>query len=123
MSAAGDCRVTGGCVFSFRQTKTRRRMTLMRFRVESRDVSNDAVARRLGIEPADFEAKLPNLLARGFPRSDPDTGNYDLVAIDRWMDSRNPHLFGIGAQIQARDASTVVKDRLAKLRASGASGG
>lgn len=91
----------------------------MRFRVESRDVSNDAAARRLGMKPADFEAKLPNLLARGFPRPDPDTGNYDLVAIDRWMDSRNPHLFGIGPEMKARDASTVINDRLAKLRATG----
>jgi hypothetical protein len=95
----------------------------MRYRVECRDVPPEEAARRLGIPLGVFDGKLPNLLARGFPRPDPDTGNYDLHAIDRWMDSRNPHLFGIGIQMQARDASIVVKDRLAKLRASGASGG
>ena len=70
-----------------------------------------------------YRVECRDVFARGFPRPDPDTRNFDLQAIDRWMDSRNPHLFGIGAQMQARDASTVVKDRLAKLRASGASGG
>ena len=95
----------------------------MRYRVECRDVPPEEAARRLGVKPNIFADKLPNLFARGFPRPDPDTGNFDLQAIDRWMDSRNPHLFGIGAQMQARDASIVIKDRLAKLRASGASGG
>jgi hypothetical protein len=95
----------------------------MRYRAECRDVPLEEAARRLGVKPNIFADKLPNLFACGFPRPDPDTRNFDLQAIDRWMDSRNPHLFGIGAQMQARDASTVVKDRLAKLRASGASGG
>jgi hypothetical protein len=95
----------------------------MRYRVECRDVPPEEAARRLGIKPNMFADKLPNLFARGFPRPDPDTGNFDLQAIDRWMDSRNPHLFGIGAQLQARDASIVIKDRLAKLRAGGASSG
>ncbi len=33
-----------------------------------------------------FHEKLPNLIARGFPPPDPDTGNFDLHAIDRWCD-------------------------------------
>jgi hypothetical protein len=62
-------------------------------------------------------AKLPNLLARGFPAADPDTGNFDLEAIDRWCDARHPHLFGASdAEIGARDASTVAADRIAAMR-------
>ncbi len=74
-------------------------------------------ARRLGIGLADFNAKLPNLLARGFPKPDPDTGLYDMVAIDRWCDARHPHLFGSQAIMQARDAGAVVKDRIAQMQA------
>jgi hypothetical protein len=91
----------------------------MRFRVEHRDVPAEVAARRLGLSVSVFMEKMPNMVARGFPAPDCDTGNFDLNAIDRWCDSRNPHLFGIGAEIQARDASTVVKDRIAKLRAGG----
>jgi hypothetical protein len=74
-------------------------------------------ARRLGLDADEFEAKLPSLLARGFPRADPDTGNYDLHAIDRWCDARHSHLFGGEATMEALDASGgVVRDRIAKLR-------
>jgi len=89
----------------------------MRYRIESRDVPPEEAARRLGIKPNIFADKLPNLFARGFPRPDPDTGNYDLQAIDRWMDSRNPHLFGVAAEMGARDARTVVGDRIRRMRA------
>ena len=93
----------------------------MRFRVEPRDVPPDAAARRLGMTLASFEAVLPNLIARGFPKADPDTGNFDLDAIDAWRKQRNPHLFGepIAA---ARDARTVVTDRIAAMRAGGERG-
>ena len=53
----------------------------MHFRVEPRDVPIEMAARRLGKSEAEFDAVLPNLIARGFP-SGPDTGNFDLVAID-----------------------------------------
>ena len=89
----------------------------MRYRIESRDVPPEEAARRLGVKPNIFADKLPNLFARGFPRPDPDTGNFDLQAIYRWMDSRNPHLFGVGAEMGARDARTVVGDRIQRMRA------
>jgi hypothetical protein len=39
-----------------------------------------------------------------------------MVAIDRWCDARHAHLFGSGTAMQARDAGTVAKDRIAKMR-------
>jgi hypothetical protein len=86
----------------------------MRFRVEPRDVSPEAAARRIGLSPARFDALLPELECRGFPRADATTGNYDLDAIDEWRRRRNPHLFGDGtpASSVATHAGTVVKARL-----------
>ncbi len=94
----------------------------MRFRVEPRDVSREAAARRIGLTLAQFDVQYGNLTARGFPAADPDTGNFDLHAIDRWCDARYPHLFGGGSVTQARDARAVARDRIAKMKA-GASGG
>jgi hypothetical protein len=92
---------------------------LMRFRVESRDVPTEVIARRLGMSLEEFGAALPNLIARGFPQPDPDTLNFDLVAADRWCDARHPHLFDASAQMRARDASTVAKSRIEAMRKAG----
>ena len=86
----------------------------MRFHVEPRDVPPEIAARRLGKTLAEFSAALPHLLARGFPKADPDTGNFDLEAINRWCDARHPHLFG--SSMQAFDAGQVAKDRIARMR-------
>jgi hypothetical protein len=88
----------------------------MRIRIEPRDVPAEYAARRLGRLLVEFNTLLPNLIARGFPRPDPDTGNFDMVAIDRWCDIRHRHLFGEGTDMLARDASTVAKDSIAKMR-------
>jgi hypothetical protein len=88
----------------------------MRFRIEPRDVPPEVAARRLGKTCAEFNAALPDLLARGFPQADPTTGNFDLAAIDRWCDVRHPHLFGGAAAMEARDAATVAKERIAAMR-------
>jgi len=96
---------------------------IMHFRIEPRDVPPEVAARRLGKTFAEFNAALPNLIARGFPQADPTTGNFDLAAIDRWCDARHPHLFCGGAAMQARDAKDVVQDRLAKLKAGLGRGG
>jgi hypothetical protein len=87
-----------------------------RFRVDPRDVPPEAAAKRLGKTLADFMAALPNLIERGFPRPDPDTGNFDLYAIDRWCDARHAHLFGQDVAMGAKDARTVVKGRIAAMR-------
>jgi hypothetical protein len=62
--------------------------------VVPRDVPREAAAQRLGLSLGEFDACYDNLIARGFPRPDPDTKNFDLNAIDRWCDARFPHLFG-----------------------------
>jgi hypothetical protein len=95
----------------------------MRFRIEPRDVPPEVAARRLGKTFAEFNAALPDLVARGFPQADPTTGNFDLAAIDRWCDARHPHLFERAAEMQARDAKDVVQDRIAKLKAGLQRGG
>ena len=43
-----------------------------RFRIEPRDVPAQEAARRLGKTLAEFDAILPKLIARGFPKPDPD---------------------------------------------------
>lgn len=88
----------------------------MHFRVEARDVPPRYAARRLGMSLEQFNAALPNLIARGFPQPDPDSGNLDLNAIDRWCDARYPHLFGGTSMMQAQDASAVAKERIAAMR-------
>jgi hypothetical protein len=87
----------------------------MRFHVDPRDVPAEKAARRLGTTLDHFEAILPNLVARGFPRADPDTGHYDLAAIERWCDARHPHLFSAAA-IGAQGGSTIALDRIRALQ-------
>jgi hypothetical protein len=100
------------------------RVETMRFRhVVPRDNPPAEAARRLGLDLADFTAKLPNLIARGFPQADPDTGLFDTVAIDRWCDARHPHLFGGESVMGARDAGTVARQRIAEMKAAGAKRG
>jgi hypothetical protein len=92
----------------------------MKFKVVPRDIPAEQAARRLGLSLADFSVKLQNLIARGFPVPDPDTGNFDLHAIDRWCDARHHHLFGDAAAMKARDAREVARGRIEALRNGGA---
>jgi hypothetical protein len=69
----------------------------MRFHVIPGDVPPEFAARRLGLSLAEFEAKLPALLQRGFPRADDTTGHYCLEAIDQWRLRRFPALFPVSA--------------------------
>lgn len=64
-------------------------MSNIRFNVDPRDIPPEKAARRLGLSVELFTDLLPRLLARGFPPSDPDTGNYDLDAIDAWRAKRH----------------------------------
>lgn len=84
------------------------------------DVPAELAGRRMGLDKAVFEAVLPQLQNRGFPLADPDTGLYDLEAIDAWRRRRNAHLYAetqaLTAYPIARDAADVVASRLARLR-------
>ena|SRR5947207_6700370 len=67
----------------------------IRYRVDPADVPPEKAARRLHLTLERFNEVLPNLLKRGFPAPDRDTGMFDLDAIDQWRKSRNPRLFGL----------------------------
>jgi len=61
----------------------------IRYPIDPRDIPAEKVARRLHLTLAEFLSLKERLFARGFPRPDPDTGNFDSVAIERWMDARS----------------------------------
>src|SRR5271166_2619549 len=83
----------------------------VRFAVEPRDVPPEKAARRLHLTLTEFMAKVPQLLERGFPQSDPTTGMFDLKAIDKWMDRRS----GLTAESATRDARGLVGRRIAEM--------
>jgi len=87
----------------------------IRHKVAPRDGTIAQAARKLHLTVEQFRAKLPELYRRLFPAPDPTTGMWDLVAIDRWQDARNPQLFGEGDPLSPRDARTVAEERLARL--------
>ncbi|MGY3482329.1 hypothetical protein ACVW1C_000212 [Bradyrhizobium sp. USDA 4011] len=60
----------------------------IRFRVDPGDVPPEKAARRLHLTLDRFNELLPNLLKRGFPPADPDTGMFDLDQIDEWRKLR-----------------------------------
>jgi hypothetical protein len=84
--------------------------------VRPRDVPAEIAARRLGTSLFDFKVKLPSLLARGFPKPDPDTANFDPSAIERWCDYRHPHLFDADPSGYAQHAEHVASDRILLLK-------
>lgn len=84
----------------------------LRYQVQPRMVSPDKAARRLGLTPAEFREKLPKLISIGMPQACPVTGNFDLAAIDAWLDRRS----GLAkSKPVARDASDTFEERLARL--------
>lgn len=86
----------------------------VRFRVDPRDVPLEKAARRLHLTAPEFRAKLPALLARGFPQPDATTGMFDLAAIDQWMTDRhnpNPGPCALTVESKLRNAQEVLGDR------------
>jgi hypothetical protein len=61
----------------------------IRYAIDPRDIPAEKVARRLHLTLSEFLSLTQRLFARGFPHPDPDTGNFDSVAIERWMDARS----------------------------------
>jgi hypothetical protein len=85
----------------------------VRFPVQPRLVPADKAARRLHVTPAEFDAKLPELLRLGFPAPCPVLGNFDLVAIDAWCD-RVAGLVG-AAPAPAAEREAVMRERIARI--------
>jgi hypothetical protein len=82
----------------------------IRFSIEPRDIPPAQAARRLGLDLVRFSELLPQLMSRGFPPSDPDTGNFDLDAIDAWRAARHRRLLPSAGE--PTHASGLVKARL-----------
>lgn len=83
----------------------------IRYPVEPRDIPPEKAARRLHLTLSDFDAVRARLERRGFPVPDPDTGMYDLRAIDAWMDKRH-HLT---APCEAQQSPGLMRDRIARM--------
>ncbi len=61
---------------------------VVRFPIDPLLVPVEKVARRLGISTAGFAEMRADLEAAGFPKPDPIIGNYNLQAVDTWVNSR-----------------------------------
>ena len=64
------------------------RSTSVRFPVQPRMIGPEKVARRLGVTPGTFAAKLADLEREGFPKPDGVLGTYCLETVDKWIDRR-----------------------------------
>ena len=80
----------------------------------SGDCPPAAAAREMWLSLEQFNEKLPELRARGFPSPDPTTGNYDMDAIKEWRKLRHPQVYGtrLTPVTTARNAGDVVRARL-----------
>jgi hypothetical protein len=87
----------------------------MRFQVAPGDIPAAIAARRLGLTVAQFEAKLPALLQRGFPAPDETTGNFCLEAIDLWRLRRFPQLFPLPTIEGPKTDRETARARIANL--------
>jgi hypothetical protein len=90
-------------------------MSSIRHPVTPRDVPPEKAARRLHLTMAQFELVRDELQERGFPKPDPTTGMYDLVAVDRWMDARSELRSGLTTTPATRNAQEVFNDRARRL--------
>ena len=92
----------------------------IRFRIDPRDVPPAKAARRLHLTLSEFERALPELRRRGFPQPDETTGNYDLAAIDDWMDCRSGRReAGLVKRLEPENAALNFEGRLRALREQG----
>lgn len=80
----------------------------IRYQITPRLVSHLKAARRLGMTQGAFQVKLRELIGAGFPRPCPITGNFDLKAIDQWIDLRT----GVTSR---QGADVVIRQRLNDL--------
>lgn len=88
-------------------------MTRIRFHVKPRCVPASVAARRIGLSETEFREAEPRLRGNGFPAPDGVTGNYDLVAIDAWLDRKAG--LGRSSALVATDAADGFAERLAQI--------
>jgi hypothetical protein len=86
------------------------------------DGRTDEAAKLLGIGEGEFRAKLPQLERLGFPQPNPVTGMIDLDAVVAWRRQLHPQVYGLTVAPRARDAASVVRDRLRGEAPCGAAG-
>lgn len=87
----------------------------MRFHVKPRCVPPQVAARRLGLTYAQFQEAIGMMRESGFPLPDPVTGHYDLEAIDRYIERRNPELFGTPEEDGVVTDNNVFLQRIAAM--------
>lgn len=81
----------------------------VRFKLPPRLVSPSKTARYLHLPLTEFQRALPSLTARGFPRPCPVIGNFDLAAVNAWLDRQA----GLGGdEPPVPDVEDVVMDRI-----------
>jgi hypothetical protein len=95
---------------------TQPRQAEIRYRVDPRDVPPEKAARRLHLSLVRFIELLPNLIKRGFPDADPDTGMFDLDAIDLWRNNRHRCTQGLALSEQNTQPSERIRRFGEKLR-------
>ena len=88
----------------------------LRYKIAPRDIAPGKAARLLGLTLVAFERCKDDLFARGFPRPDPTTGNYDSRAIEAWQNARSGLGESLTAGPKARDAADGFAERVASLR-------
>lgn len=88
----------------------------IRFAVEPRCIPVEKAARRLHMTVCEFQAVRPRLESRRFPQPDPDTGMYDLAAIDAWLDAQS----GLRSLERAADPAAAAMARIGEMRRNGA---
>jgi hypothetical protein len=89
----------------------------MRFHVQPRCVPAAVAARRLGVTEARFRELADELRDNGFPLPDAVTGNFDLQAIDRYIDRRNVDLLGTNdSSDEGETDNAVFLARIAAMR-------
>lgn len=90
----------------------------VRYTVDPMDIPAEKAARRLHLTVAQFEALKDALFRRGFPRPDPDTGMYDLEAIDIWRRRRQPALYDLTPPANPEQAliGMSLRDRLREAK-------
>lgn len=79
----------------------------MRARIDPRLLPPRLMARHLGLSLAEFEKLLPALKQAGFPQPIAPIGNYDLLAVQAWIDNQSGSQSKVSSEImqeQMREA-------------------